>query len=230
MYKQYIKFIKMQNTILTDTIPGILSCFVCVLIMMGKQHRSHIDIVESILEHLRRDGKSIKTHILYASNLNTIVLEKYLSMLIRKGFILKIGDASEYTLSSSGAILLERIRNVKRMLLECNECNRSVEELNAVIERNLGGMVKTHEYKGYKGISGAYHCVYTIEHSSGSYIVDAVLSGEPDILVEACIRMLVISTDIGVPAILVVKGSAEKRVVMDLLGKISTSKIMVLSM
>ena len=187
--------------------------------------------MESILGYLRREGKSIKTRILYASNLNTMVFEKYLSMLIRKGFILKIGDASEYALSSSGVILLERIRNVKRMLLECDECNIPVdEELKAVIERNLGGMVKMHEYKGCKGVSGAHYCVYTIKHSSGSYIVDAVLSSEPDILVEACIRMLVISTDIGVPAILVVKGSSEKRVVMDLLGRIDASKIMVLSM
>ncbi|AFL66791.1 winged helix-turn-helix domain-containing protein [Desulfurococcus amylolyticus] len=197
---------------------------------MNKQHRSSIDIVESILEHLSREGKSIKTHMLYASNLNTIVFEKYLLMLIRKGFILKIGDASEYTLSNKGAILLERIRNLKRMLLEDDKGDRLVDrKLNTVIERNLGGMVKVHGYQGYKGASGAHYYVYTIKHSSGSYIVDAVLSSKPDILVEACIRMLVISTDIGVPAILVVKGSSEKHVVMDLLGKIDASKIMVLS-
>ncbi|WP_042667637.1 winged helix-turn-helix domain-containing protein [Desulfurococcus amylolyticus] len=198
---------------------------------MNKQHRSSIDIVECILENLRREGKSIKTHMLYASNLNTMVFEKYLSMLIRKGFILKIGDASEYILSNKGKILLERIRNLKRMLLEGDEGDGLVDKkLNTVIERNLGCMVKVHGWQGYKGVSGAYHYVYTIKNSSGSYIVDTVLSCEPDILMEACIRMLVISTDIGVPAILVVKGSSEKHVVTDLLGKIDASKIMVLSM
>jgi len=45
-------------------------------------HRSKIDLIEAILKYIHNEGYAKKTHILYASNLNTRSLEKFLKYLI----------------------------------------------------------------------------------------------------------------------------------------------------
>ncbi len=46
------------------------------------QHRTRIDIIFSILKFINSEGIAKKTHILYATNLNTKSLEKFLNQLI----------------------------------------------------------------------------------------------------------------------------------------------------
>lgn len=45
------------------------------------------EIIYRILNHMESKGRSLKTRILYASNLNSKSLEKYLDFLLKKNLI-----------------------------------------------------------------------------------------------------------------------------------------------
>lgn len=76
------------------------------------QHRSKIDIIESILNFLYEKGSVKKTHLLYATNLNTRSLEKYLNHLVEINAVKTKKDRKgrlKYILTPYGRHLLRLI-------------------------------------------------------------------------------------------------------------------------
>lgn len=82
-------------------------------------HRSRIDIIESILRFIESKGRAKKTHILYATNLNTRSLEKYLKKLIDIHAVETIEDIDgrvKYSLTQYGKNLLRLINKLRKSL------------------------------------------------------------------------------------------------------------------
>ncbi len=75
-------------------------------------------IIYRILNHIEGRGKSLKTRILYASNLNSRSLEKYLKFLLRINLISEvcINGKRYYILTPKGRELLYKLRKVRKDL------------------------------------------------------------------------------------------------------------------
>jgi len=197
--------------------------------LSSRQNRSFIDIVETILLHLWREGRSKKTHILYASNLNTLVLERYLSGLVEKGFIVRVGSGSEYSLSIRGRILLERIRIVKEMLCGNYNSLELIKDGIPVIEHYLGCRVELLEGREFRGRSGFTYYVNVFQGCSRHYIVEASPGSDLDVLLDSYMRMLRISVDTGLPAILLVEGSKAVGVIRGFSTSVNNADVVVLA-
>jgi len=195
----------------------------------SRQNRSFIDIVETILLHLWREGRSKKTHILYASNLNTLVLERYLSGLIEKGFIVRAGLGSEYSLSIKGRILLERIRIVKEMLCGNYNSLELIKDGIPVIEHYLGCRVELLEGREFRGRSGLTYYVNAVRGGSRHYVVEALPGNDLDMLLDSYMKILRISIDTGLPAILLVGGSKAVGVIRDFSTSMNNADVVVLA-
>ncbi len=80
-------------------------------------HRSKIDLIEAILKYIHNEGYAKKTHILYASNLNTRSLEKFLKYLIEIKAVEVIEEEQRsYTLTMHGREILRIIMKLKMLL------------------------------------------------------------------------------------------------------------------
>lgn len=79
------------------------------------ESRVSYEIIYRILNHIENKGRSLKTRILYASNLNSKSLEKYLRFLMKKNLILETCDnrgRKYYVLTPDGREFLYRLRKI----------------------------------------------------------------------------------------------------------------------
>ncbi len=76
------------------------------------------DIVFRVLKFIERKNQALKTRILYASNLNTRSLERYLEFLGRHGFVeqVSINGRTFYVLTSSGRSFLYKLESIRKSL------------------------------------------------------------------------------------------------------------------
>jgi len=74
--------------------------------------RSRLDIVIDILEVAKEEVN--KTGIVYRTNLNFLITEKYLALLIEKGFLEKRGE--KYASTDAGKAFLEKAREIASLL------------------------------------------------------------------------------------------------------------------
>ncbi len=83
-----------------------------------EEDRLSYGIIYRILNHIEGRGKSLKTRILYASNLNSRSLEKYLKFLLRISLISEvyINGKRYYILTPKGRELLYKLRKVRKDL------------------------------------------------------------------------------------------------------------------
>jgi len=72
--------------------------------------RGFLDIVACILEVVR-SGKASKTHIVYTSNLNFVVIKRYLPLLLQKGF-LRVEADNSFHITEKGLTYLQRYREL----------------------------------------------------------------------------------------------------------------------
>ena len=81
-------------------------------------HRSKIDIMWAILDFIEREGVAGKTHVLYAANLNSRSLKKFINELVSIGAInvKRVDGRSHYTLTTYGYKLLSLLTNVREIL------------------------------------------------------------------------------------------------------------------
>ncbi|VVB59553.1 Winged helix-turn-helix [uncultured archaeon] len=82
------------------------------MIHINHQKRDKLDIMAAILEACQE--RMHKTKIVYSCNLNFKITEPYLEFLITRGFIEQSGVI--YKLTEKGLVLLEKIRELKKML------------------------------------------------------------------------------------------------------------------
>ncbi|MEM0243728.1 MAG: winged helix-turn-helix domain-containing protein [Zestosphaera sp.] len=73
------------------------------------------EIIYRILNHMESKGRSLKTRILYASNLNSKSLEKYLDFLLKKNLISEvcINGKKFYVLTARGREFLYKLRKIR---------------------------------------------------------------------------------------------------------------------
>ncbi|MEM0347556.1 MAG: winged helix-turn-helix domain-containing protein [Zestosphaera sp.] len=73
------------------------------------------EIIYRILNHMESKGRSLKTRILYASNLNSKSLEKYLDFLLEKNLISEvcINGKKFYVLTARGREFLYKLRKIR---------------------------------------------------------------------------------------------------------------------
>ncbi len=71
-------------------------------------NRSSLEIIIDILKVCREETK--KTSIIYKTNLNFLVTEKYLNILINKKWVEKTENA--YRITSEGRIFLDKAKEV----------------------------------------------------------------------------------------------------------------------
>ncbi len=85
--------------------------------MMVNQRRSDIEIIADMLK-VGENGAG-KTRIMYNANLSYSQIQKYLSFLMKQGFIdkVQVGNPSvTYQVTENGLKLLELINNIQEML------------------------------------------------------------------------------------------------------------------
>ncbi len=75
--------------------------------------RSRLDIIVNILEVAKEEVN--KTGIVYRTNLNFIVTDKYLALLIEKGFLEK--KREKYAITDNGKAFLEKAREIASQLI-----------------------------------------------------------------------------------------------------------------
>ena len=75
--------------------------------------RNRLDIIIGILEVAREEVN--KTGIVYRTNLNFLITDKYLAMLIEKGFLEK-KEGGKYATTDNGKAFLEKAREINSQL------------------------------------------------------------------------------------------------------------------
>jgi predicted transcriptional regulator len=100
-----------------------------------EEDRVSYGIIYRILNHIEGKGKSLKTRILYASNLNTRSLEKYLRFLLENNLISEVCVSGRryYVLTPKGREFLYKLRRIRRDL-----DGRFAKGLIDLVRRELG--------------------------------------------------------------------------------------------
>jgi len=98
--------------------------------------RSSVEINYRILKYISETPCALKTHILYASGLNSKNLEKYLSVLLKSGAIEVRSDRC-YALTQEGYELLQNLEDIIEILNNEHDIDSISEEVKAVINRDL---------------------------------------------------------------------------------------------
>lgn len=75
------------------------------------KYRKKIEVIADILSVTRKGAK--KTHIMYRGNLSFKLLNKYLDIVTKAGFIYFKNEDRCYLLTEKGKIFLERFKNCR---------------------------------------------------------------------------------------------------------------------
>ncbi len=150
-------------------------------------NRSRIEIIHDILEYIDREGLASKTHILYATNLNTRSLEKFMEKLLSIGAINleEVNGRRYYSITSSGQTLLKLIIRVHRILETREEDIDSkgvfIEIIRTKLELSFTDNIKRNVIvEGYSGIQ--YKIEYLIDNTAIIPLINKELYDEEEIL------------------------------------------------
>ena len=122
-----------------------------------RKYRRENEVLERILRFVKQRDRALKTHIMYAANLNTVSLEKFLARLVDSGAIELVsdGDRAAYVITPKGEQLLNLLTVMKRLLSTSPTYRRRIQER---IEGMEGvDLVRNKEVVGRSGV------VYRIE-------------------------------------------------------------------
>lgn len=140
--------------------------------MKRRRNRSRIEIYRDILGYLDEHPLSRKTHILYASNMNTRAFEKAFNRLIQVGAVASSRSSNGdcyYRLTRLGATLLDEIRELSSIL----GGEREERDLGLIIERNCSQRICEDIGEGdvsRRTITGSSGQKYTVLVARGSKI------------------------------------------------------------
>jgi len=102
----------------------------------SSRRRSPVEIIYRILKYLSETPCARKTHILYASGLNSRNLERYLCVLIKSEAI-EVRNGRCYTLTQKGYELLQNIEDIIEALNNEHDVDSILEEVKARIDTDL---------------------------------------------------------------------------------------------
>ncbi len=139
-------------------------------------HRSKIDLIEAILKYIHNEGYAKKTHILYASNLNTRSLEKFLKYLIEiKAVEVVEEEQRSYTLTMHGREILRIIMKLKMLLSNRQgyvKGNRLLlSRLNTVLSPMLNDRFIDVFSKEVRGLSGLTYDLDILRGEKEDYVL-----------------------------------------------------------
>lgn len=185
-------------------------------------NRTKIDIVERILEYLAREEKALKTHILYASNLNSNSLSRYLDWMVKLGLISYFEDGRSiiYTITEKGIEVLEGIRNINDVL----NAKRDIlsEELTLyrdVFKRTFGGDDFTVSYVSIIGKSGLTYSHLIVKYGGIEYLLLSINEARVSRhMLRSVGYSLLVSDDTGLPLLIVLRN----RGLIDLVSRIAS--------
>ncbi|MEM2077717.1 MAG: winged helix-turn-helix domain-containing protein [Thermosphaera sp.] len=185
-------------------------------------NRTKIDIVERILDYLAREEKALKTHILYASNLNSNSLSRYLDWMVKLGLISYFEDGRNiiYTITEKGIEVLEGIRNINDLI----NAKRDIlsEELTLyrdVFKRTFGGDDFTVSYGSIIGKSGLTHSHLIVKYGGIEYLLLSINEARVSRhMLRSVGYSLLVSDDTGLPLLIVLRN----RGLIDLVSRIAS--------
>ncbi len=142
-------------------------------------HRSRTDILFSILKFIYSEGEAKKTHILYATNLNTKSLDKFLKYLNSIGAVDTIFNdgAKRYVVTPYGRHLLDLMNKLQKALdnkpsavdlYSSSLLNKLSLILNPKNTNKSKIKIKKESIRGY---SGLLYNVDTLENEESKYII-----------------------------------------------------------
>ena len=96
------------------------------------KYRNNVEIVGDILA-VARDG-ALKTQIMYRANLSFKLLEKYMSVVLNAGLVMRNHDG-RYLITEKGLLFLEKFRGYKRHVKGLRRQSKRVRDVKAALER-----------------------------------------------------------------------------------------------
>jgi len=87
-------------------------------LVIKELNRSKFDIMREMLQFISEEGSACKTHILYATNLNTHSLEKFLDKLIKINAVKieHVNGEQYYQITLRGARILKLFNKIQKMI------------------------------------------------------------------------------------------------------------------
>lgn len=168
-----------------------------------KKYRKENEVIEGILRFVKQRDKALKTHIMYAANLNTVSLEKFLTRLIEIGAIVPVGqgDRVAYVITPKGEQLLSLLALVRKLMSTSGSYSRNV--VNSLNSKDSVKILRHEEVMGKSGV--VYRISMILEFADGkSFIMDII---EPDTdLTEGVLRIAktaFLSKDTGLASVVV---------------------------
>lgn len=139
--------------------------------MTQYNYGSKIEILQAILEYIDKEGNAKKTQILYATNLNTKSVEKYLDYLIKTRVIDKVNDDGiRYRLTLHGRYVLYLIRKLEKLFENKEDLISSVVNEKADnIKLFVGERLHNFRQELIRGKSGLYHHLYIADGRNKVY-------------------------------------------------------------
>ena len=96
------------------------------------KYRNNVEIVGDILA-VARDG-ALKTQIMYRANLSFKLLEKYMSVVLNAGLVMRNHDG-RYLITEKGLLFLEKFRGYKRHARSLRRQSKRVRDVKAALDR-----------------------------------------------------------------------------------------------
>lgn len=167
-----------------------------------KQHnRSKLDIIHDILSYIDEEGIASKTHILYATNLNTRSLEKFIDELLKINAINieKIKERTYYIITPHGSKILKLLTKLKELLARRGEWRVYTSEKEIVLnvikskykETTINDIQHDVLVKGYSGFK--YKLEILVENTFIIYCINEEI--DEDEIIHLCGRILLLLSD-----------------------------------
>ncbi|WP_448578282.1 winged helix-turn-helix domain-containing protein [Thermosphaera sp.] len=185
-------------------------------------NRTRIDIVEKILDYIAREEKALKTHILYASNLNSSNLNKYLDWMVKLGLVEKYENNRNiaYTITPKGIEILDKLKNLNGVLNSKRDLlSDELVFYRDVFKKTMGSQEFTVSYKSVIGRTGLTYTHLTVRYGDVEYLLlslnDAAVSQH---LIRNLAYSLFVSDDTGMPLLIILRN----KIVQDVVAKLSS--------
>lgn len=184
-------------------------------------YRTRIDIIEKILDYLANKEKALKTHILYASNLNTITLNKYLDWLTEIGLIEKVEENRNiiYTITAKGIDVLEKLKSINNVLTSRGDLpSDELSYYRQVFKRIMGLEDTLISSKSMHGKSGIRYTHLTIKYRDSEYLFVPINEARiSQYTIRNLAYSLLVSNDTSLPLLIVLKNRSLQDVVNKLI-------------
>ena len=141
-----------------------------------KKYRKENEVIERILRFVKQRDRALKTHIMYAANLNTLSLEKFLARLIESGAIVPVGEGDRvaYVITPKGEQLLSLLVLVRKLMSTSDTYSRGVAK--SLNEKKGVTVLRHEEVVGRSGV--IYRVGMVLRFADGrDFIMDIIEPG-----------------------------------------------------